>query len=340
MSEAIYQVTQLGRQTSIGTAVSATTIFPTDAGWLGFELDRASVSPDEDYGRSSREQAGRESTGIRLATSTLPFVARYQDLFHAFEMHVAGTSGTASGTAAPYTRTYTFDETSDTLKYYTIEYGDRSSTQDEYRAYGVLANQFDFGFDALTAPGNTTWNGSLGLVAVSRDANAMTDALTAPTTLESLEGHLTTLQEGSTATAFASLGTATASLKQFSLSSTINVAGRAYGGATDKVSAMGRSGKGEVTFDALVAINSTTKTDLEDIFNVAGSTPTERRWRIKVTGSGNNSLTIDFRCRLRSVNRADQDGERLYAVNGVWVYDSTLAGRGQFTLVNDVQVIP
>lgn len=340
MSEAVFQVTQFGRQSNIATAVAATTVFPTDAGWLGFELDRAATSPDEDFGRTSREAPGRETYGVRLATSSMPFVARFQDLMHPLEMHVAGTTGTASGTAAPYTRTYTFDETSDTLKYYTIEYGDPASTQDEYRAYGVLADTFEFGFDALTAPGNSTWNGTLGLVAVSRDVNAMTGALTAPTSLESLEGHLTTLQEGSTSTAFASLGTASATLKQFSLSSTLNIAGRAYGGSTDKVASMGRSGKGEVTFDALLAINSTTKTDIEDIFNVSGANPTERRWRIKVTGSGNNSLTIDFRCRLRSVNRADQDGERLYAVNGVWVYDSTLAGRGQFTLVNDVAVIP
>lgn len=340
MSEAIYQVTQLGRQSNIATAVAATTLFPTDAGWLGFELDRAAESPDEDFGSSSRERSGRESYGIRTATSSLPFVARYQDLFHAFEMHVAGSTGTASGTAAPYTRTYTFDETSDTLKFYTIEYGDPNSTSDEYRAYGVLADTLELGFDALAAPGNSVWKGTLGLVAVSRDANAMTGALTAPTTLESLQGYTTTLQEGSTATAFASLGTVSATLKQFSLSSTLNISGRAYGGGTDKVSAMGRSGKGEVTFDALLAINTTTKTDIEDIFNVSGSAPTERRWRIKVTGSGNNALTIDFRCRLRSVNRADQDGERLYAVNGVWVYDSTLTGRGQFTLVNDVSVVP
>ena len=51
-------------------------------------------------------------------------------------------------------------------------------------------------------------------------------------------------------------------------------------------------------------------------------------------------MTIDFRCRFRSVNIGDQDGERLYAVNGVWVYDSTLGGRGKFTLANAVATIP
>ena len=94
MSESVYQIIQLGRQTTVGSAVAATTVFPGDAGWGGFTLDRAMESPDEDIGSSSREQPSRGSYGIRWATSTMPFVARFQDLMHALEMHVAGTSGT------------------------------------------------------------------------------------------------------------------------------------------------------------------------------------------------------------------------------------------------------
>src|SRR5689334_8145561 len=126
MTDQVYTKVQLGRESSVGTSVAATTVFPVDTGFLGFELDRAAESPDEDFGNSDREQAGRQQTGLRGAGATLPFVARFQDLFHILEMHVAGSvSPSGSG---PYVYTYTFDSTAPTLKPYTFEYGDENST--------------------------------------------------------------------------------------------------------------------------------------------------------------------------------------------------------------------
>jgi len=343
MSEAVFNVVAFGRQADIGTAVAATTIFPVDSGFLGFELDRASESPESDYGLSSREYPGMESHGVRWATASMPFVARYQDIMHVLEMHV-DTIGTPTGTAAPYQWVYTFDETgnllSSALKPYTIEYGVDGSTQDEWRAVGVIADTLELGFDALSAPGNSMWKGSVGLVALDREYQAMTGTATVPDTLETMEGHFTTLAEGTTATAFADLTVLSGSLKSFSLSSSLGAAGRVYGGTTDKAVTIGRSARGEVTFDALIGISATSKTDIHDIYNVSGALAGERRWRLVVDGTGSNSLTIDFRCRFRSVNVGDHENERLYAVNGVWVYDSTLAGRGKFTLGNAVTVIP
>ena len=343
MSEAVFNVVAFGRQADIATAVAATTIFPVDSGFLGFELDRAAESPESDYGLSSREYPGMESYGVRWATASMPFVGRFQDIMHAFEMHV-DTIGTPTGTASPYSWAYTFDETgsllSSALKPYTIEYGVDGSTQDEWRAVGVIADTLEFGFDALSAPGNSMWRGSLGLVALDREYSALTGSATVPTTLETMEGHFTTLAEGATGTAFAALPALSGSLKQFSFSSSLGAAGRAYGGTTDKAVCIGRSARGEVTFDALIGISATSKTDIHDIYNVASALATERRWRLTIDGSGANAMTIDFRCRFRSVNVGDHENERLYAVNGVWVYDSTLGGRGQFTLANAVATIP
>ncbi len=340
MSEAVYNIIQFGRQANIATAVATTTLFPADAGFLGFNLDRAADSPDEDFGSSSREQPSRESYGVRLVDASMPFTGRYQDLMHVFEMHAAGTSGTPTGTASPFTYTYTWDETSDSLKNYTVEYGVAGSTQDEWRAYGVIATDLEFGFDALTAPGNSMWKGTLSLIGVDRSVHTITPAISAPTALETMEGHLTTLSEGPVGTAFASLSALTGSLKQFSWKSNINAKGRAYGGATDTLTAYGRSGKGELTFDALIGINATSKTDTLDIYNVSGGLATERRWRLTTTGSGVNVVTQDFRVRFRAVNVGDHEGERLYAVNGVMVRDATLGGRGQVKITNAVTSIP
>lgn len=345
MSEGIFQVVQFGRQTSVATAVAATTVFPVDTGFLGFSLDRAPLSPDEDFGSPSREQSGRESYGARWATASLPFIARYQDFMHALEMHVVALSGgTPTGTASPFTYGYTYDETTNlfsaSVKPYTVEYGVPGSTQDEWRGVGVVADTLDLSFDALTVPGNMPLKGTLGLVAIGRDRSTMTTSLSAPSVLETIEGHSATLQEGPVGTAFASLGTATATLKQWHINSAQHAVGRVYGSSSDLASSVGRSSKGEVNFDALVAINSTTKSDIDDIFEVAGSLPTERRWRITFTGTGVNVLTVDARVRFRVVDRQDHEGERLYAIQGVWVKDATLGGRGTFTLKNAISTIP
>lgn len=338
MSEAVFHKIQFGRQSAVGTGVAATTVFPADAGFLGFELDRASESPDEDFGGTSREQAGRSSTGVRGAQASLPFVARFQDLMHVLEMHVAG-SVSPTGTN-PYTYVYTFDETADTIKYYTVEYGDINSTQDEWRGIGVLCNELELGFDALSSPGNAMWQGTMGLLALDRTATALTAAQTPPATLETMEGHLSLIGIGSTATAFASLTDQAATLKSFKLTSNINAVRRAYGGATDIATGYGRSGKGEVEWEALIKITSGTKTSVHDIFAVAGSIPTEQRFRVTIDGTGSNSCTIDFRSRFTATDVGEHEGERLYLAKGPWIYDSTLAGRGQVTLINAVASVP
>jgi hypothetical protein len=346
VTEGVFNIVQFGRQANIATAVAATTLFPVDVGFLGFELDRATESPDEDIGSTSREQPGRESHGVRWATASLPFVMRFEDFVHPLEMHVAAISGgTPTGTASPYTYGYTYDESggllNTVLKPYTVQYGVKSSTQDEWRAYGVIADTLEIGFDALSAPGNSMWKGTLGLVAIARENSTITPAITFPTVLETMEGHLSTINEGPTGTAFASLAALTGSLKQFSLRSGVNAVGRAYGATSgDLATSIGRSGKGTVEFDALIGIGATAKTDIMDIYNVSGGLATERRWRITVTGTGVNTLTIDGRVRFHSVNVGEHEDERLYAVSGVFVYDATLLGRGKFTLTNAVATIP
>lgn len=418
MSEAALQVVQVGRESAVGTSVAATQVFPVDAGFTGFELDRADESPDEDYGGASRERAGRGSTGVRAATASATQTMCFEDFQKICEMHVdtitipTGTSITlanpsaesddiidtsgAHGLAAgdqvvfsaltggaglttntiyyviaanlaattfqvsltsggsavnfttditagtalkgPFTWTYAFDETtglvSTAVKHYTWEYGDPNSTQDEMEAASVIINGLDISFDALSAPGNAMWKANMDLLGVTRVQAAMTGSLSAPATRETMEGHLTTFAEGSTSTAFGSLSALGSSLKQFSLRSNLNAVIRTYGGSSDVGVSIGRSGKATVEGSALIAIGSTSLTDIHDIFNVAGALPTERRWRITIDGSGVNSMTIDLRPRITAVNRDDHEGEMLYAVDFVGAYDSTLASRGTFTLTN------
>jgi len=340
MSEGVFQVVQFGRQAALATGTAATVIFPVDAGFTGFELDRATEIPNEDFGSTSRDYTGRGSHGVRWATAKLDTVGRFEDIMHLFEMHFTKVSG---GTATGGTYSYVPDETSADLasacKPYTIEYGVNGTTQDEWRAVGALCDELELSFDALTAPGNSMWKASANLVAITRTQTAMTDSLSAPGTLTTMEGHLTVFAEGAAGTAYASLGTASATLKQFSFSSKNNAVGRVYGGTADTASSIGRSDKGEISFDALLVIGSTTDSDIRAIYDVAGSVPTERRWRL-VTTVGSQSLTIDGKVLITKCDRDDADGERLYAVSGKYVYDATLGGRMKLTLVNTVATIP
>lgn len=340
MSEGVFQVVQFGRQSALATGVSATTIFPVDGGFTGFALDRATEIPNEDFGSTSRDMTGRASHGVRWATADLECVARFEDIMHLFEMHYVKVSG---GTATGGTYTYVPDETSaaldSALKPYTVEYGANGTTYDEWRGVGVLCDELELGFDALSAPGNSMWKAKANLVAINRTQTALTDSLTAPGTLTTMEGHLTVFAEGAAGTAYASLGTASATLKQFSFKSSNNAVGRIYGGTADTASAIGRSDKGEIEFDALLVISSTTDTDIRAIYDVAGSVATERRWRLATT-VGAQSMTIDGKVLITKADRDDQDGERLYSVSGKYVYDATLLGRQKVTLVTTTTTIP
>lgn len=339
MSEANQHTVQLGRQSVIGTSVAATVVYPVDTGWVGFETDRANESPDEDFGDDSREQPGRETSGVRLATGTLPVTARYEDLMHPLDMHAHAISGgTPSGTASPYSWVWTLGGTA-AQKMYTVEYGVVGSTQDEWEATGTIANGLELGFDALSAPGNSMWKASMELLAIDAAPATMTTSLSAPTNLETIEGHLTRLYQGPSGTAFASLPELTG-LKAFSFNSTRNNVGRAYGGTADLASAWGFSAHGEMPFTATVSITSSSKSGVLDIYRTAQSVVVERRWRVKATGDGVNSFTVDGRVRFRSVPIGLEDGERLYAVSGVFVKDATLGGRAQFTLTNAVATFP
>lgn len=341
MTEAVFHKLQLGQQSVVGTAVATTTVFPIDAGFTGFELDRAAESPDEDFGSSSREMAGRSSTGVRGVTGSIGFTGRFQDFMHIQAMHFDTVTTAGAG---PYTHTTIFDDSgaalSSALKTYTIMHGVGASTQDEWKATGCIISDLDFGFDALSAPGNSMWKGTASILGVDRVNGTITAAQSAPAVLTTMEGHRTTITDGSTATAFSGLASL-AGLRQFNFHSTLNAILRAYGGTGDIPTVIGQSGKGEVEFDALIAIASGAKSSLIDIYEVAGEVQTERRWRVTIGSSvASTSATLDARVKFNSVNVGTDGGERLYAVNGKFVYDPTLVSRAQWITNNIVATIP
>nr|MBA2706619.1 hypothetical protein [Gemmatimonadaceae bacterium] len=215
--------------------------------------------------------------------------------------------------------------TTSTAKSYTVQTKTEAGLSD-FIATGVVANSITLEYDAIEAGENSPWRVSADLQANNVVKGTATAGPTIPATLETIEGHLTQIYQGTTATVFASLAELSAHLVQYSL--TIEQARplRPYGSTVDYATNIGL-GKRRSTMSAMVRLSATSITDIYDIFDSAGGAVSERRWRIKANGSGTKSLTIDHRVGFMNVTRDPngRDGEYLLAVEGNATYDSTLA---------------
>jgi hypothetical protein len=320
MAESLYRGLQLGTEVTYGTAVAATTILPTDEGSGEFQLDRGTEFAEEDFGTQVAFLGGRGSHGVRMGTGTISSEARFEDLGHYFQMMIGAAVYTGVG---PYTQTYTAGTTTDTTKSYTVELN--NDVQD-FIVSGVKANSLELGYDAIEAGENARWTVSVDCVANRIVKGTATAALTIPSVLETIEGHLTQIYQGTTATAFASLAELSAHLVQYRLRIEQEKPLRPYGGTVDYASTVGLR-KRRSTMSALIKLSATSITDIYDIFDAAGGALTERRWRIKASGSGTKTLTIDHRAAFTDVvpDPDGRNGEYLLSVEGNATYDSTQA---------------
>jgi hypothetical protein len=340
VSEGVYRILQLGAQSGTiaapGSAAAATVLYPCEPGGPP-TLDRGSAIPAEDVGRNIRNRGGRGYHGIRGTELPLASDVRFEDIMRLLEAHYAG--GVTPSGAGPYTWVYPLEGATSTVKPYTIEEGVPSSVQDEWQISSAVLNDLTFQFDALAAPGAQPWRVSGTWIGTNRAITTLTSGLSAPAVLETVMGHTSAIYEGPVATAYGSLSELAASLIRFSMTSTRNFVRRPYGATSDVPTAFGFSDKTTATFEMLVKMSSTAKTDFYDVVNVAGGFITDRRLRIKATGSGTKAFTIDGRVSILQVNVDDRDGERVYSISGEYVDDTTLAAPVQVTVVNGVSAL-
>jgi len=283
MSEAIFNIVQLSQQADTTTAHAAKSLFPADAGVV-IDEDRSPLNPDEDYGMNAVAQPSRGSYGVRGSTIALTGSVNAENFMEILNMHAAGVN-TPTGGAGAYIWTYNWDLTTDTKLRYTVEGGSVDTVQDQWRAVGCLVDTLDWGFDALSAPGNAPWKFDATIEGLYREYAALTAGQTAPNPLETFEGHMTRLYEGPVGTAFDSLAELSGTLVSCKFSSALSLARRKYGGTTDYASAWGQSARKAINVTAELKINANTKADVSDVYETAGSLMTERRWRIRTAGS-------------------------------------------------------
>lgn len=335
MSENVFHVAQIapqaGTMAALGSSVVAITKLPVTA-VVSPELDRGTAYPQEDWGRNIANRAGRGYHGIRAATGSMAGEVTFEQFMHLLEMHYAG--GVVPTGVGPYTWVYLLEAGGSTVIPYTLEIGSETS-QDQYELVGLLIDELTVGFDALAAPGASPWTFDASWLAANRVQAALTASLNS-TAVETLQGHLSVLKEGTTATAFAALSELSSSLIQFSMTTRRNLVLRPYGSASDTAAKMGYSAKTSGEFSAMVAISATSKSNIYDIHEVAESIASERRWRITADGAGNNIAHLDFRAGFMQVTRGERDGEAVYEISGEIVDDSTLGAAAGWTVVSSV----
>ncbi len=126
----------------------------------------------------------------------------------------------------------------------------------------------------------------------------------------------------------------------FTLTATRSLALRAYGGTTDVATRFGIKQKSNATFEALIGVSATAKTDFHDIWDVASPAPLgERRWRVQAAGTGTKLFTVDARVGIFAVPTDESDGERVFKVTGEFVDDALLSASHQITIVNSVAAL-
>jgi hypothetical protein len=339
VSENVYNQLAIGRQTGDftdpGAAVAAGILFPISAP-INLDLDRGSAFPKQDRGRNVRNTSGSGYHGIRIASTTLPWEVRFEDLPDILEMIYAGNVSPVSLGAGLYRWDYPFEVDAPTVVPCTLEAGNTDDANVQARLVSALISSLTLGFSNIIVPGAVPWTGSATVIAFDREFTALTDALVARGS-QVAQGHLTHLYEGDTSEAFADLAELTGSLKSYTQTADRKTVGRAYGGSDDLATKFGMSDQSTTTFEMVLGVSADSKSDFHDVWNVSVPSPiAEKRIRLLCGGDSSRSIRIDARIAPLAVPFDEADGERLFKVTGEHVDDDALDASHQISVTNGV----
>lgn len=172
---------QLGRESTAGTAVAATTV------WRGafahLEDTRERVIVDEQIGSFMQAERTYDAK-LEAAWAQPPTVMTYEQVAHIFEAGIK--TATPSGTG-PYVRTYDYPyggTSTNTIKTYTIEAGNAGVSEDVYEGEYAFVESFE-----LSGTDGEAWNMSSNWICRQMTGASFTGSLTAPTVADCLFRH-------------------------------------------------------------------------------------------------------------------------------------------------------
>jgi hypothetical protein len=336
VSENVFNILQMGPQSGTfdapGSAVAATVLIPI-SDKISPDLTLGGAYPALDRGRNVRTMGGSGYKGVRSAAVTVPSEVRFEDIWKWLELAYGHVSATGTN---PYTRLYAFETGAPTVIPATFELGNIDAAAAQERMPSCLIDQLTMGFSAITAGQASPWTLSAQLLGFDLEPSALTGSLAAAASvLETVQGHLTRFYEGVVSTAFGSLGEL-GGLRSFTMTANRNLRLRAYGGTTDMATKFGYGDMSTATYEAVVAVSTSAKTDLHDVWRTSGGSLGERRMRWAAAGSGSKAFTIDARAGMFAIPWDDSDGERVYKISGEFADDTTLDASHTVTVVNTV----
>lgn len=174
--------TQLGRESTAGTAVAATTLFRSPFSMLEDARERTIV--EENVGSFvSNERSYDSLISARWSQPAAPLT--YEQVCHILEAGVK--TATPSGTGSVKTRVYDYPYTGtsvNTIKTYTIETGSATVSSDQYEAEYAFVEDFEF-----SGAFGEAWTMQSNWLARQMTQASFTSSLTAPTVNECLFNH-------------------------------------------------------------------------------------------------------------------------------------------------------
>jgi len=323
---------QLGRESTAGDAVAATTI------WRGPAImpvdDQVKIMPDENIGVSSK--IARQYTPMYIANMEfLETEATFEQLPHLFEAGLQTASATQDGVGSGYTYTYNIPSgDAGTLKHYTIEGGDNKTVEEmEYSFVKEINLSGKIGESWMVS---ASWQGRQSTV------SSFTGALSAPAVDEILFQKTKLYIDDSTGT----IGTTQIVNSLIGASLKISTGWKAQ-----------HTGDGNLYFSYPEFTGASGQLELTLLHNA--TTAAERvKWRsdtprqIKLIALGDalttpgvfSNKTLDIRLAgiytQFSPPNDESEGSNVYKVTFELAYDSTAALLGQILVTNELSSLP
>ena len=316
---------QLGRETTPGTAVAATTIWRGPFVMVDDTRDRQVV--EETVGlfvpaeRSFDAWLGAQLT---MAETELTF----EQVLHLLEAGIM--AATPSGTG-PYTYTYTLGSGAPSdIKTYTLQAGNTLVSGDNLRMPHSYVEQF-----TLRGKAKESWKMGGAWMGAQAEVSALTGSLSLPSVEEALFGNTKLYLDASGGTIGSTQ--ATGVLMGAEIQVNTGIMPVPVGDGNIYYQSLKRN-RPEITYSLILELEDSSVVVTERTAQRAGNI---RLLRLLVEGTSSRSLTIDLAAKHDRVNPyEDQDGNTVVKIDGHAVYSSTDSLFAVFKVINNLSSVP
>lgn len=292
-----YNVCQLGRESTAGTAVAATSIWRGAFG--GFKDERKRETAEEDVGvliNTERTYDTMYGASVQIPDTPLTF----EQVLHLFEAGIGTVTPTGAG---PYVYAYlpSLTDTPNTLKTYTLRIGNKVATADQrIIPYGTMKEIKLSGKQGEAWMMGGSWQGNrvtTGSLTASLSLPAVEEAIFAKTNLyiDNSGGTIGTTQK-------------TGVLMGFDLTYNSGIEYVPVGDG-NLYAVAHKMGRATVDFSLTLELEQDTGVSVVNAERTLYESNTLRLIQLSIAGSGGRALVLKLAGRYDSVSEASKEGE-------------------------------